>query len=116
VLRYQYADFFPSSVRDVHLKFEKKIRRLGWVSGVQMFTSRAKYVGLILTAVFLCTLRPQQLAVFPAYFQFTHSRTTSNPFSESKIPGAGGLYGDASRPDCGPRSITTSLIATTTRA
>ena len=92
--------FFPSSVREVHLKFEKKIRRPSWVSGVQMFTSRAKYVGPILTAVFPCTLRPQQLAVFPAYFQFTHSRTTSNPFNQSKIPGAGGLDGDASRPDC----------------
>src|SRR5205823_13446032 len=43
------------------------------------------------------SLRPQQLAVFPAYFQFTHSRTTSNPFNQSKIPGAGGLDGDASR-------------------
>src|SRR5205814_9060514 len=57
-------------------------------------------LGPILTAVFPCTLRPQQLAVFPAYFQFTHSRTTSNPFNQSKIPGAGGLDGDASRPDC----------------
>src|SRR5207249_7001705 len=28
--------FFPSSVREVHLKFEKKIRRPSWVSGVQM--------------------------------------------------------------------------------
>src|SRR5215469_9010881 len=60
-----------------------------------MFTSRVDYLGPILTAVFV-----QQTPVFPAYFQFTRSRTAPNPFNRNKIQNAGGLYGDESRPDC----------------
>src|SRR5215471_3043179 len=66
-----------------------------------MFTSRAEYVGPVLNAVFLRTSRP--IAPLPAYLQFAHSRTTPNSFKQNKIykiQEAGGLYGDASRPDC----------------
>jgi hypothetical protein len=40
------------------------------------------------------------MPMFPAYFQFTDSRTAPNTILQNNFQDAGGLYGDAPRPDC----------------